>query len=382
MTMRVLVLGAGFGGLELTTTLCERLGEEVEVTLLDRNDAFVFGFSKLDAMFGLASDEEVRHPYRDLGRPGLRFRRETITSLDPARRRVTTDRGVHEGEILVIALGADYEAAATPGLVAGKNEFYTLEGATALREALAKFRGGDTVVGVCASPFKCPPAPSEAALLLHDHLTARRLREGSTITLVLPFETPIPVSPATSEALLTTFRERGIRFVAGRSVARVDAPRRAVELDDGRSLPCDLFLGVPKHVAPRVVVESGLTEDGWVPVDPGTLATRFPGVFAIGDVTGLEVPMAGLFAESAARTVAQAILAGATGGARPPKYSGAGACYVEFGGGRVGRTDVDFLSGPEPTASFVGPTRALAAEKRAGAVARRARWFGTGAASP
>ena len=129
--MRILVLGAGFGGLELTTRLADELGDEAEVVLIDRADGFVFGFSKLDVMFGRTTAEAVRHPYRDLVKPGVRFVQTTIRSIDPARRRVETDAGAFDGDVMVVALGADLDPAATPGLVEAGHEFYTVAGAFA-----------------------------------------------------------------------------------------------------------------------------------------------------------------------------------------------------------------------------------------------------------
>ncbi len=373
---RVVVLGAGFGGLELSSMLSEALGDRLDLVLIDRNDSFVFGYSKLDVMFGRQAPEAVRVPYRTLLRPGVRFRQETITAIDPLHRRVTTDRGSYEGDVLVVALGADYDVAATPGLAEAGHEFYSVPGAETLRSVLPRFTTGHAVVGVTSLPFKCPPAPSEAALLLHDYLTARGVRSACEISLVLPFGVPVPPSPASSRALLSAFAERGIRFVGGRSVASLDPRRRTAVLDDGAEMPFDLFLGVPVHRVPDVVARSGLTEDGWVPVDPRTLATRFPGVYAVGDVTDIEVPKAGVFAEGAARVVARALIAQWKGGEGPPPYAGAGSCYVEFGADRVGRVDVDFLSGPAPTGTFQEPSKALAREKELFGASRRARWFG------
>ena len=126
-------------------------------------------------------------------------------------------------------------------------------------------------------------------------------------------------------------------------------------LNDGREFAYDLFLGVPKHRAPDVVLESGLAEEGYVPVDSSTLRTRFPGVYAVGDVATVGVPKAGVFAEGAAQVVAAEVLAEIRGGAEPADYDGRGSCYVEFGGGRVGRVDVDFLTGPKPTGEFQAP---------------------------
>jgi sulfide:quinone oxidoreductase len=113
-----------------------------------------------------------------------------------------------------------------------------------------------------------------------------------------------------------------------------------------------------------------------VPVEPATLRTRVPGVYAVGDVVTAGVPKAGVFAEAAARVVARAIVAELRGGDGPPPFDGRGACYVELGGGRVGRVDVDFLSGPRPTGTFSPPSDELRAEKRAFGSTRRARWFG------
>ena len=376
MHARVLILGAGFGGLELATMLSEGLGEDAGVVIVDRSDAFVFGYSKLDVMFGRVRPEEIRLPYGDFAKPGVRLLRETVTAIEPESRRVTTEEGVREGDVLVVALGADYDFEATPGLAEGENEFYSVAGAERLREILPTFTEGRAVVGVCGAPFKCPPAPSEAALLLHDFLTERGVRDACEITLVMPFGTPVPPSPDTSAALLEAFAERGIAFVPERRVRALDTTRAVVVLDDDQELPCDLFLGVPKHRAPDVVVESGMAEDGYIPVESRTLATRFPEVFAVGDVATPGTPKAGVFSEGAARVVASQLLARMGAGPEPSPYDGRGSCYVEFGAGRIGRVDVDFLSGPRPTGTFQEPSLELVAEKRAFGSSRRARWFG------
>ena len=373
---RVVVLGAGFGGLELSSMLSEALGDDVEVTLIDKNDGFVFGYSKLEVMFGRTTTGAVRLAYRDIAKPGVRFLRQTVIAIDPEKRRVTTDDGVHEADFLVVALGADYDFDATPGLAEGGNEFYSVEGAERLAELLPKFSSGRAIVGVCGAPFKCPPAPSEAALLLHDYLSARGVRDRCEISVVIPFGSPVPPSPDTSRALVEAFGERGIEFVSGRRVSSLDPARSVAVLEDGAELPYDLFLGVPRHRAPDVVIASGMTEDGYVPVSPSTLETRFPGVYAVGDVATIGVPKAGVFAEGAARVVAESLIATLRGGEEPAAYGGFGSCYIEFGAGLVGRVDVDFLSGPKPTGTFQAPSDAIAAEKQDFGSSRAARWFG------
>ena len=376
MKTRIVILGAGFAGLELTASLSEALGENVAITLIDKSDAFVFGYSKLDVMFGRLTAEAVRSPYANIFKPGSRLLRETVTAIDPASRRVTTDAGTHEADILVIALGADYDVSGTPGVVLGVNEFYSVAGATHLRDVLPTFRKGHAVIGVCGAPYKCPPAPSECALMLHDDLVKRGVRGDCRITLVNPLPSPVPPSPDTSKALIAAFAEREINYIPNRRVASVDAGRNVVVLDDAQELWYELFLGVPKNRAPDVVVATGMTENGWVTVDPRTLETKFPGVYAVGDLANTGAPKAGVFAEGAARTVAANIIAKLKGQEPTAKNPGAGSCYIEFGDDRVARVDVDFFSGPKPTGTFQAPSEALRDDKERFGAIRRARWFG------
>jgi sulfide:quinone oxidoreductase len=375
MSPRITVLGAGFGGMELSTILSESLGDKVQVTLIDKSDAFVFGYSKLDVLFGLSTLDAVRLPYRRFAKPGVRLLRETVTAIDPTTRRVTTDAGIHDCDYLVVALGADYDFGATPGLE-GANEYYSVAGANRLRAILPNFSKGRALVGVCGAPYKCPPAPSECALMLHDFLTTRGVRSQCEIAMVLPLSSPVPPSPDTSKALMAAFAERDISFIPNRRVASVDAGRRVASLDDGSELPYDLFLGVPKHRAPAVVEASGMAEAGWVPVNPRTLETKFPNVYAVGDIANTGTPKAGVFAEGAAKAVATSLVSRIRGEGEGSLYAGAGTCYIEFGAGRIGRVDVDFFSGPKPTGTYHEPTVALREDKERFGSSRRKRWFG------
>ena len=377
MATSVLVLGAGFGGLELSSRLAHELGGEVDVTLIDRADAFVFGFTKLHVLLGLQDLEDVRIPYTELATPGVRFRRETVREIDPVAHRVATDESSYEADVLVVALGADYDVAATPGLAECGHEFYSVAGVQEARAALREFTEGTVIVGVCGPQFKCPPAPSEAAIMLDEALRARGTRGGATIRVVTPVPAPVPPSPETSKVILERFEERGIEFLPGHRVVSLDQGTRQALLDDGTRMPFDLFLGVPVHRAPSVVTESGLAaEDGWIAVDQRTLATRFPGVYAVGDVTSVGTARAGVFAENAARSVADHVIARVRGEPEPPGFDGTGSCYIEFGDRRVARVDVDFFSTPgKPIAKFTPASAQTADEKDSFASTRRARWF-------
>jgi sulfide:quinone oxidoreductase len=371
--MRVLVLGAGFGGLELSARLSADFGHELDLTLVDRAESFIFGFTKLDVMFGRADAADVRHDYSRISKPGVRFVRSEIRAIDPVARTAETDAGTLSADVLVIALGADLHPEATPGLVGAGHDFYSAESAFALRDVLTAFPGGDVVVAVTSTPFKCPPAPSEAALLIDDLLRAKGVRERSTVTLVMPLPVPIPPSPDASTLLLEEFARRNIRWMPSSLVRRLDG--NAAVLADGSELPYDLALAVPVHRAPDVVVRSGLTVDGWIPVDPYSLETRFPGVYAIGDVTSVGTPKAGVFAEGQAVVVAERIAAAMREGGSDARYGGRGVCYLQFGSDQVALVDVTFRPGAPPAGGLIGPSSAYQHDKEVFAAERVQRWF-------
>jgi sulfide:quinone oxidoreductase len=378
MKKHVVIVGAGFAGLELATRLSESLAGSVRVTLIDRNDSFYFGFSKLDVLVGRRASSDVLLHYGEIAKEGVEFRQETVLSIDPLRRRVITDQGSYDADFLAVALGAEYDLAATPGFSQGGFEYYSLDGAARLREALTEFAGGTVLIGVLGHPYKCPPAPFEGAFLLHDLFVKRGIRDAVELRMTFPMAAPVPVTEQVSQMFRGALDERGIRHAPKELVTALDPRKRVARLAGGGSVPYDLFIGIPVHRVPDVVRRSGLTVDGWVPVDQTNLATRFPGVYALGDVAkgARNVAKAGIFAESAARVVAADIVAHIDQRHPTPRYQGDGPCYVEFGGGLVGKIEVNFLGGPAPTARIFEPSHKLAAEKEAFGAARRQSWFG------
>ena len=378
MKKHVLILGAGFAGLELATRLSETLPDAVRVTLLDRNDSFVFGYSKLEVMLGRQSPDDVRMYYRDIAKEGVEFRQETVVAIDPAARRVTTDAGSYDADFLVVAMGADYDMDATPGLAADGFEYYTVAGAERLRGALADFAGGRVLVSVLGQPFKCPPAPFEGAFLLHEYFTQRGIRDSVQMTSTFPMQRPVPVTAEVSQMFRDALAARGIEELPEHKVTSIDPATHTARFADGGTLPYDLFVGIPIHRAPDPLAASGLAVNGWVPVDQTNLRTQFPQVYALGDVcTGPRtVPKAGIFAESAALVVADDIAASIAGAQPPAPYEGSGVCYAEFGDGLVSKVEVNFLRGSAAAAQRHDPSREIAAEKEEFGTTRRTRWFG------
>jgi sulfide:quinone oxidoreductase len=378
MKRKVLILGAGFGGLELATRLSEIASDVVDVTLLDRNDSFFFGFSKLEVMLGRQSADDVLLPYHDIAKDGVEFRQERVVGIDPVTRRVKTDAGVHDADFVVVAMGADYDFAATPGFEQDGYEYYSLAGAERLRDALSDFQGGRVLVSVLGQPFKCPPAPFEGPFLLHEHFTQRGIRDAVQMTSAFPMQRPVPVTGPVSQMFRDALASRGIEELPQHRVTSIDPSAHTAVLATGDTLPYDLFIGIPVHRAPEPLAASGLAVNGWVPVDQTNLRTAFPHVYALGDVcTGPRtVPKAGIFAESAARVVADDIAAEISGEDPPAPYEGSGVCYAEFGGGLVSKVEVNFLRGESPAADRHDPSLEYAAEKAEFGATRRARWFG------
>ncbi len=378
VSKHVLILGAGFGGLELATRLSETIADAVRVTLIDRNDSFYFGFSKLEVMLGRQSADDIRLDYRDFEKDGVEFRQETVTGIHPAARRVTTDAGSYDADFVVAALGADYDFAATPGFEQGGHDYYSLAGAERLRDALADFKGGKVLVSVLGQPFKCPPAPFEGSFLLHEHFTQRGIRDSVEMATTFPMARPVPVTGEVSQMFRDGLAARNITELPEQLVTGINPATRTAQLASGATLPYDLFVGIPIHRAPAALADTSLAVDNWVPVDQTNLRTRYPGVYALGDVCSgpRTVPKAGIFAEAAARVVADDIAATIAGTEPPAPYEGSGVCYAEFGGGLVSKVEVNFLRGDAPAAQRYDASLEHAAEKEEFGAVRRARWFG------
>lgn len=374
----VLILGAGFGGLELATRLSETIADAVRVTLIDRSDSFFFGFSKLEVMMGRQSTDDIRLPYCDLEKDGVEFRQETVVGVDPAARCVSTDARSYDADFVVVALGADYDFAATPGFEQGGHEYYSLAGAERLRDALADFKGGKVLVSVLGQPFKCPPAPFEGSFLLHEHFTQQGIRDSVEMATTFPMARPVPVTGEVAQMFRDALAARNVKELPEQLVTGIDPASRTAQLAKGETLPYDLFVGIPIHRAPAVLADSGLVVNNWVPVDQSNLRTQFPGVYALGDVCSgpRTVPKAGIFAEAAARVVADDIAAAIEGDEQPVPYEGSGVCYAEFGGGLVSKVEVNFLRGDAPAAQRYDPSLEYAAEKEEFGAVRRWRWFG------
>ncbi len=352
----VVVLGGGVGGLTAANTLRELLGPEHRVILVERRPGHLFAPSLLWLMVGDRRREQLTRDLAGMLRRGVELVHAEVTAIDPERKIIVAEDRELAYDALVVALGADLAPAAMPGYADVAHDFFDLDGAVRLAEALATFPGGRVVIAVSALPYKCPAAPYEAALLIEAALRRRGVRDRSEVAVFTPEPQPMPVAgPVLGGAVTQLLADRRIALHTSRPLATIDAARRELVFTDGAREPFDLLAAVPPHRPPEVVRRSPLAnESGWIPVDPRTLRTRFPDVHAIGDVTtitlanGKPLPRAGVFAHGEAIAVAHQI-GSSLGSGNPRSFDGKGYCWVELGDGRAAFAEGDFYATPAPT---------------------------------
>jgi len=382
MRGKILILGGGFGGLEVANRLRAALDDDHEITLVDKKDFFSIGFTKFDLMFGRRQPAECKSYYSQLQNRGIRFVQAEIESIDPDSRQVQTSAGPLTADQLVVALGVELAPEATPGfLESGGHTFYTIEGALTLFAVLSEFSAGRIVISIFDKPYQCPPAPYEGAFQLHHLFCERGIRDAVRLDVLIPGPKPIPVSDTVSDQIEELLRSKQIGLHKKNKVVEVDAVASEAVTSNGERVPFDLFMGVPIHRPPAVVRQCALGEKGWIRVDPATMQTRFDRVWALGDVVHipvgeLAVPKAGAFAEDSAATVAADILRTIRGQGEVSPFRGRGTCYLEFGGGEVARMAANFLEGDSPKVELSGPSLEFRPDKDEFERSRIDKWFG------
>jgi sulfide:quinone oxidoreductase len=364
MSRTALVLGAGLGGISAAQSLRKYLPATDRVILVDRAAEHVYQSSLPWVLAGRRAVAQISRPTKDAARRGIEFVHGEVSAIAAAERRVFVDGKELRGDALVIALGAEYDLTAVPGLAEAGHCFYTKEGAESGRRALADFSGGRIAVVTATPQYKCPAAPYEAALLVEGDLRRRGLREKSHIEFHAAEPGPMLTAGAeVSAALRQILADHGIAYHPGRQVTKVDAATRRLQFADATQADFDLLLYVPPHRAPAVIREAGLTDNsGWIPVERHTLATRFDGVHAIGDAVvlplamGRPLPKAGVFANAQGRIVAHNIAAAWTGRGKLRRFDGFGTCFVETGDGRAGMGRGNFYAEPLPAVKLRSPS--------------------------
>ncbi|GMQ93677.1 MAG: FAD/NAD(P)-binding oxidoreductase [Acidimicrobiia bacterium] len=355
-TKTIVILGGGVGGVVTARALRKRLTDEHRVIVVDRERDHLFAPSLLWLMTGQRTASKIRRPLSLLTKKGIEIIQDEIERIDPATLRVYLTDEHLDADYLVVSLGAELAPEIIPGLAEAGHNFYTLSGAESLRDALKSFEGGKIVVLTATPAYKCPAAPYEAAMLIRDYCTKAGIGDTTQVDLYAAEPGPMGVTgPEVSAGVRNMVEGAGIAYHPEHQVLEVDANTKRITFDNGATADFDLLAYVPHHRAPRVVRDAGLVDDsGWIPVDRHTLDTRSPGVYGIGDVTGISLkmgkplPMAGVFAERQAEVVAHNIASSITGRGEEKRFDGHGECFVETGGGKAGFGGGDFYAEPTP----------------------------------
>jgi len=381
MKSNILILGGGFGGLEAATGLRARLDKSYQITLIDASDFFIMGSSKFDLMFGRRAVEDIKAHYSKLNSSGIQFVHDAVTYIDPENKIVKTKSTTFSFDYLVVALGADLHPDAIPGFKEGGYSFYSYAEAQRLAPVIEEFTAGTIIISIFTHPYKCPPAPYEAAFQLHNYFTAKGCRHDITIKTLAPSPIPLPIAKYASAALVELLAQHDIEFHPKHKVTALLPDKKNAVIEGRDNMKYDLFLGIPVHRPPKAVRDSILSQNGWVSVDQNSLRTKFENVYAIGDVNKIPVgkfavPKAGAFAEDAAKSVVADILNKINRESNIVKFNAIGACYFEVGLGKVAKVDGNILEHSEPHLILSGPSEAYRADKIEFETSRIKRWFG------
>ncbi len=377
---RALVLGGGFGGLAAAHELRRRLPAGDEVTLVAASETFYVGFAKLWDLAGVRPLADGTRPLAHLERHGITYLHAEVTGIDPAARTVGTSRGELSGDGMVIALGAGWQPKHLALLGTRAHNLYDASALPAIHADLDALTEGRILVSILGAPYLCPPAPFEAALLLHEQLQRRGLdRVELVVTTPQPLTLPV-AGPDASRFLADRLGERGITVLTEHAVDSVDHQAGTTRFGNGVSLDWQLMLGVPAAAPPPVLANSALAAaSGWVQPDRHSFATSAERVYAVGDCTMIptataQLPKAGVFAEAEGIIAAVNLAADLHGGDRA-SFDGHGFCFLELPGQQVAMVTGNFYAEPRPNVRLTPADEASFAAKQQWEQQRLAAWL-------
>ena len=375
----ILILGGGFGGLDAANELRARLPDNHDVSVVAADDHFYTGFAKLWDLVGTRPLEQGTASLLALEQRGIHFVQARITKIDPAERRVETEVGSFDADFLLVALGAGPGPEQFLHLQGPAHDLYDANELPEMRADLAQLDAGTLVLAILGAPYKCPPAPYEAAFLLDEHLRGRGVRDAIELVVTTPQPMTLPAAgPEVSQFVADTLEDQGIELRTEQSVQAIDVDTRKVSFADGGQLQYTLLLEVPQAVPPQVVADSALAGEGggWIQPDRETLLTRFERVYAAGDCTASPPPKAGIFAEAEARVAARNIASEIDGGPGD-RFDGTGYCFLEFPGQRASALEGHFFAQP-PEVHLAEPDTETFVRKQAFESERLRDWLDVG----
>ncbi|MDP8975855.1 MAG: NAD(P)/FAD-dependent oxidoreductase [Actinomycetota bacterium] len=369
---RVLILGGGFGGLAAATELRSTLPSGDEIVVVSASDRFFMGFAKLWDLAGVRPLDRGTRSLTALGDRAIRFVHAEVTAIDPGSVTVGTTSGDFSGDALLVALGTVPSPEHLELITGRGHNLYDAAALPAMHVALDSITSGRVLVAILGTPFKCPPAPYEAALVVDDRLRQRGVRGEVTVEVLTPQLMTLPAAgPDASRVLAGYLADQGIDLRHGHVVSGVEGEPPALRVGAGEELlDCSVLLGVPAEKAPTVVESSPLAgASGFIEPDRATLRTSYRGVYAAGDCTMVptataQVPKAGVLAATEGRVAARNIAADLYGG-EGAVFDGRGMCFLEVPGRRVAMLEGSFFTEPKPDVQLTEPTEANFERKQA-----------------
>ncbi|NQV39957.1 MAG: NAD(P)/FAD-dependent oxidoreductase [Nitrosopumilus sp.] len=357
----VVILGGGFGGLAAANELRNTLpSSQVKITVIDKKDWFMVGFAKLWIINGTRTFENSTGSLNELQKKDIGFIKDEILSINLEDKHVTTKTQEISFNFLIISMGAVLTPQKIPGLEENGFNLYDHNHLLEIREKLESIESGKIAISIMGMPYKCPPAPFEASLLIDSMLRKRGVRDSVQIDFYSPAPITLPAAgPEVSKQILELVNSEQIIFHNSCKIKSVESKKLIFENSEA---DFDLLLAIPPHIAPKVIYDSGLAkESGFIPIDRDC-KTPFENIFAVGDVTSLTVtenmavPKAGIFAEGEGITVAQNIISKIQSKEESVLFNGTGGCFIESGRDTASVLEVDMFSQSKPVTSLTKST--------------------------
>jgi sulfide:quinone oxidoreductase len=372
----ILILGAGFGGLTAANFLQKNLSSlsepvEYQISIIDQKEYFMMRLVNLWILSGIRTLEDSKIDLNRLEKRGIRYLNNKITGIDIASKTVNIT-GASSPKIkydyLIIALGTEYAVEDVKGFLEnGGFNLYDPEQVPKLRERILSLKKGRIAICITSIPYKCPPAPYEASLLINDILVKNGTRNSIDIDIYTPTPISLPLAGAkVSQDVINLLSNNRVNFHPLNKIQTV-LDMEKINFENGNSVDYDLLILIPPHKVPTIVRNAGLISQGqnWINVDKFSLKTDYENVFAIGDVTEIKVnenvaiPKAGVFAEAQAKVVSQQIVDDIVNDKNKqssPRFDGKGFCFMEVGSEKAGYVAVDLYHEHGPTTLLEPPS--------------------------
>ncbi|TAL57163.1 MAG: NAD(P)/FAD-dependent oxidoreductase [Bacteroidetes bacterium] len=375
MNKTILILGGGWGGLTAAHALRGMLASEYRIAVIEKRQSFVFYPSFIRAIIGEKTDlNYIESPLKKLLRKDIEVINEEVIRINPETRTVYTNSQTIPCDFIIIAMGAELYPDIIPGFNGFCLNLYDTQGAFEIHQKLKNFTKGKIAFLIARTPFRCPPAPYEAALLTESFMRKKGVRQDVEISIYTPEKQPMPVAgQQIGEAFNQILKAHNINYYPEHSVTKIEGDSNKMLFANNTETNYDLLVGVPPHGAPKSIADSALTDStGYIPVHPQTmqiidkadeLTTRYPGVFAIGDVAAIRLlngallPKGGVFAEEQAHVVARNIVSQIKGEKTSDAFNGKGICYVDVGDDMAAEGSGDFYAYPAPHVNLEMPSK-------------------------